>query len=128
MEETLKMGARVLDGGCGPGTWLLDMATHYPNSQFFGVDIIPVYPSQIKPANVNFYQCDLIHLEQLGFEQNSFDMVRLAHMQFVTSESDFVKIIEEMLKLLKPGGYIEFVEGGLGVSNSGPNITRILQT
>ncbi|CAG8726236.1 12917_t:CDS:2, partial [Ambispora leptoticha] len=77
IEETLKTGARVLDGGCGPGAWLLEMGTTYVNSQFFGIDIEAVYPCQIKPANVNFYQCDLMELEKLNLEENSFDMIRM---------------------------------------------------
>ncbi|CAG8643056.1 11641_t:CDS:2, partial [Ambispora gerdemannii] len=126
MEETLNMGARVLDGGCGPGAWLLDMATNYPNSQFFGVDIEPVYPSQIKPENTNFHQCDLTKLEQLGFEENSFDMVRTGHLFLSLSKEDYTKIIEKMLKF--PGGYFEISESESILSNGGPKMTRMANT
>lgn len=29
----------VLDVGCGPATWLMDLSTEYPNSNFYGIDI-----------------------------------------------------------------------------------------
>ncbi|CAG8606250.1 1702_t:CDS:2 [Ambispora gerdemannii] len=127
MEETLKMGGRVLDGGCGSGAWLLDMAMHYPNSHFFGVDIAEIYPSQIKLANVKFHQCDLMQLEQLGFEKNSFHMMQIKNMQLVLDVKDYAQIVEKMLKLLKPGGYFELSEVEIIFSDYGPNFTRIIK-
>ncbi|CAG8584933.1 11546_t:CDS:2 [Ambispora gerdemannii] len=122
----LKRGARVLDGGCGPGAWILEMATNYPNSQFFGVDIEPTFPSQIKPANANFYQCDLMQLEQLEFEENSFDVVRIC-LLFLLINNNYAKVIENMLKLLKPGGYFEIIESDVPSANCGPNFLRLLK-
>ncbi|CAG8651356.1 11416_t:CDS:2 [Ambispora gerdemannii] len=128
MEEMLNMGARVLDGGCGPGAWLLEMATNYPDSHFFGVDIESNYPSQIKPRNLNFYQCDLLQLEKLGFEENSFDMVRMSFMRFSLGEKNYAKIVEKMLKLLKPGGYFEISETNPAFPDIGPNTARLIKT
>jgi hypothetical protein len=34
-----KNGANVLDVGCGPATWLLELATEYPGTNFYGFDI-----------------------------------------------------------------------------------------
>ncbi|CAG8489827.1 7070_t:CDS:10 [Ambispora gerdemannii] len=46
IEEKLKQGARVVDFGCGTGTWILDMANQYPNSKFVGVDLSPLFPKE----------------------------------------------------------------------------------
>ncbi|CAG8494563.1 6052_t:CDS:2, partial [Ambispora leptoticha] len=127
IENTLKKGARVLDGGCGPGAWLLEMATCYQNSQFFGIDFESHFPSQIKPSNANFFRCDLMQLELLEFEENSFDMVRICLM-FLLISKDYAKVIEKMLRLLKPGGYFEIIETDVSPATCGPNFLRMLKT
>lgn len=33
----------VLDAGCGPATWLLELSTEFPASQFYGFDIAGKY-------------------------------------------------------------------------------------
>lgn len=38
----------VLDVGCGPGSWLLDLATSYPNSKFVGIDVVDMVSKKIK--------------------------------------------------------------------------------
>ncbi|CAG8748121.1 5675_t:CDS:2, partial [Cetraspora pellucida] len=72
VEEILRAGgACVLDVGCGPATWILEMASEYTSSSFTGIDISPVFPSNIKPRNVEFYQMNV--LDGLPFEDNTFD-------------------------------------------------------
>src|SRR6185369_10108053 len=34
---------------CGAATWLLEMATEYPACSFTGIDISPMFPTEIKP-------------------------------------------------------------------------------
>src|ERR1700722_6499167 len=38
-EKLVSENLRVLDSGCGPGTWILDMANSYKKSIFVGVDL-----------------------------------------------------------------------------------------
>src|SRR5579885_299033 len=47
---------QVLDIGCGPGGWLLDVASHYPHIQGVGIDI-----SQLMIA----YATSLVHARSL---------------------------------------------------------------
>ncbi|CAJ0898855.1 15888_t:CDS:2 [Entrophospora sp. SA101] len=55
IETKLKQhGSRVLDVGCGTGIVSLDMAHTFLNCEFIGIDISPIYPSEIKPSNVKF--------------------------------------------------------------------------
>ncbi|KAG1474076.1 hypothetical protein G6F56_000568 [Rhizopus delemar] len=68
----LENGAKVLDLGCGPGTWIMDMATEHPNSDFTGIDMSDVFPSNIRPANVSFKLANV--LDGLPFEDHTFDM------------------------------------------------------
>ncbi|CAJ0834343.1 21559_t:CDS:2 [Entrophospora sp. SA101] len=57
--------AKVLDIGCGSGNWLLEMAEEYPNANFVGIDISPIFPNEYdsnKPTNVAFLKFDALKL------------------------------------------------------------------
>ncbi|CAJ0899122.1 3285_t:CDS:2 [Entrophospora sp. SA101] len=59
--DILKSGdANVLDVGCGPGTWVCDMASEYKQSKFFGVDINELFP-KLQPTNVAFIKTDIFN-------------------------------------------------------------------
>ncbi|KAG9285193.1 hypothetical protein G9A89_004408 [Geosiphon pyriformis] len=80
IERELKQGIRVLDVGCGPSGWVLEMATTYTESEFIGIDYIHIFPSEIKPSNTFFIQSNVLnglpfealykHLETLGIDSN----------------------------------------------------------
>lgn len=67
----MKKGIKVLDAGCGPGTWALDMAETYKSSKFIGMDSSAVFPENIKPGNVEFAVGNLS--KTLPFPDNHFD-------------------------------------------------------
>jgi ubiquinone/menaquinone biosynthesis C-methylase UbiE len=69
----LRKGSKILDVGCGPGTWSMEIAGEYPKSTVIGIDMTPLFPREIKPSNCAFYQCNL--LNKLPFEDSSFDYV-----------------------------------------------------
>ncbi|RIA89157.1 S-adenosyl-L-methionine-dependent methyltransferase [Glomus cerebriforme] len=112
---------KVLDVGCGPGTWLLDLATIYKSTTFFGIDLFPVYPTEIKPSNVEFTQGDV--LDRLPYSDNTFDYVHQGNMLSVFTLEEWQFVIQELIRVCKPGGYIEFTEPELA-TNTGPILTR----
>lgn len=58
----------------GPGAWLLDMATTYPKSTYYGIDIAQdQFPAQ-HPSNANFTVLDITHLAD-HFPSNHFGFV-----------------------------------------------------
>ncbi|CAG8574487.1 5661_t:CDS:2 [Acaulospora colombiana] len=127
VEIRLKNGAKVLDVGCGPGTWSLDMASEYPNSEFFGIDISPMYPQEIKPPNVEFKEANL--LEGLPFNDNTFDFVVIRNMVTALSVDEWEnKVLQELIRVCKPGGYIESTEFEIPGSNRGPISTKLCDT
>ncbi|RIB11505.1 S-adenosyl-L-methionine-dependent methyltransferase [Gigaspora rosea] len=63
-------GAKILDVGCGAGSWSFDMATTYPNIEIYGLDISPLQPTKTKPKNFTFVKSNI--LEGIPFEDNTF--------------------------------------------------------
>ncbi|KAI8991010.1 hypothetical protein BDF20DRAFT_16185 [Mycotypha africana] len=111
---------KVLDVACGSGVWVLDMASHYPNSHFYGIDCAPLFPSSIKPPNAYFQQCNVLEPEGLPFPDEYFDYVhmRLVYNSFSADELRFV--LNEINRVLKPGGYVELRDVQPYLKNPGP--------
>ncbi|CAG8623217.1 12852_t:CDS:2 [Ambispora leptoticha] len=118
VEESLIRGSLVLDIGCGTGNWLKEMATEYKYSEFIGVDILPLPDDVNRLKNINFVQSDA--LEFLPFENNYFDYVRISNMSMCFPENEWGKLLNEMARVLKPGGYVEIEEPDLELYNRGP--------
>ncbi|GBC06977.1 hypothetical protein RclHR1_07180002 [Rhizophagus clarus] len=108
VNENLTKGGAVLDIGCGPATFLLEVAGQYPNSKFFGIDIEPIFPKEIKPCNLEFQLADMF--QGLPFPDNMFDLVHLETILFSITPSQLDLLIDEMVRVTKPSGFIEFVE------------------
>ncbi|CAG8591274.1 2306_t:CDS:2 [Ambispora leptoticha] len=113
VDELLRKGnTKVLDIGCGPGTWILENATEYEEAQFTGIDIAALYPKEIKPPNTRFINSDIF--QGLPFEDNTFDFVYCRFMMFVFTLEDWQdKVIPELARVLKPNGWLEIMEGDI---------------
>ncbi|RIA97153.1 S-adenosyl-L-methionine-dependent methyltransferase [Glomus cerebriforme] len=102
-------GTSVLDVQCGSGIWMSDLATEYPNSTFVGIDDDADRARiEIPLPNAAFLHHNL--MEGLPFPDDTFDFV---HQRFFTSvnETDWQEyILPDMVRVLKPGGWIELME------------------
>lgn len=94
---------------CGPGTWILELGTKYEKSNFKGIDAFAFFPSTIKPQNVSFEQHNI--LNGLPFEDNKFEYVIMRFMMFSLSLKEWENVINEMVRVCKPNGWIEIMEG-----------------
>ena len=107
--DKLPKGSRILDVGCGIGGSSRILAKYYG----FNVTAITISPAQVKRAreltpsglNCNFLVMDALNLK---FEDGSFDAVWSveagAHM------NDKNKFADEMLRILRPGGYLAIAD------------------
>ncbi|GBB92130.1 hypothetical protein RclHR1_01970012 [Rhizophagus clarus] len=126
IEEKLNKGCKVLDVCCGPGTWLLDLAAKYKKSSFYGVDIKPIFPMEIKPPHLNFIQADVSN--GIPFPDNEFDFVNQETMLFIWRIDQWDFILSELVRVTRPGGYIQICEKNFSVyKDMGPVLYNILE-
>ncbi|KAI8143711.1 S-adenosyl-L-methionine-dependent methyltransferase [Fennellomyces sp. T-0311] len=127
VEAQLKEGITVLDSGCGPGTWTIDMAGEYPESKFYGLDISPVFPTEGKPANTEFKVHNIA--EEPAFPENYFDFIHQRLLVMGLRKAEWQTVIGNHMKALKPGGWIEMTECAMpDVVNRGPKLAILMET
>lgn len=98
---------RVLDIACGNGAWVLEMATEFPNSQFYGVDIVASYPTTVKPANTYFSQCDILSSNGLPYPDEYFDYIHIRQVYTCFSENDW-EVNQKIKHQLLQGLFLKF--------------------
>ncbi|KAL1919605.1 uncharacterized protein VTP21DRAFT_1536 [Calcarisporiella thermophila] len=106
--EILEKGGRVLDIGCGAANWILDMAELYPNAKFTGFDISPIFPHGMERDNVEFVCGNA--LDALPFPDGHFDYVYQRSMVLSYGLEDWSRVMKEVVRITKEGGWVELVE------------------
>ncbi|CAG8812121.1 40405_t:CDS:2 [Gigaspora margarita] len=121
VHEKLRTGAKVLEFGCGTGVWTTDVAAEYPNSEFYAIDFI----TQNSFENITFISFD-IH-QKLPFPDNEFDYVFSKDKSNFFTKDSFQGFLSEILRVLKPGGWLEIGHPLLRIDDFvlGPTLSRI---
>ncbi|KAI8970871.1 S-adenosyl-L-methionine-dependent methyltransferase [Pilobolus umbonatus] len=119
LEEKLVEGIDVIDAGCGPATWTIEMGKTYPNSKFTGLDISFIDSNTKRPDNVDFNTCNIAR--DIPFEDDSVDFYHQRLLMAGLNEEDMKKTLKNAYRVLKPGGYIELCEANTEtLENQGP--------
>ncbi|CAG8612279.1 691_t:CDS:2, partial [Gigaspora rosea] len=92
-------------------------STTYQGSTFIGIDISPIFPTGIKPPNLTFYATNV--LKGLPFPDNHFDFVYMRNLIIAFTEDEWNTVIGELIRVVKPGGWIELMEGNLEFEGEG---------
>jgi phosphatidylethanolamine/phosphatidyl-N-methylethanolamine N-methyltransferase len=99
-------GARVLDVGVGTGLSI----PNYRHAQIVGVDLSQKMLDQAQKRmdllglqNIQLLRMDAAALD---FPDRSFDRVQAAY--FISTVADPVRVIQEMKRVCRPGGYLVF--------------------
>ncbi len=102
-------GKKVLDAGCGPGTYGIMLAQ--AGNEVIGIEISPgavqVANQRAKEKGVDF-TARVGDLENLPFDDNTFDVCFCGWV--LHHFPDINKAVSELSRVLKPGGYITMVE------------------
>jgi len=114
---------RILDLACGPGGWVIETAFAYPDIQVVGVDIsekmIAYAQAQASVqhiSNASFHVMNILQ-HPLTFPNASFDLVNERFIVGFMQRQRWPQLIQESLRLLRPGGILRFTEVELGYSN-----------
>ncbi|KAJ1560813.1 hypothetical protein HK405_005881 [Cladochytrium tenue] len=101
---------KVLDVGCGPGSWTLEMAKSYPKTSFIGMDVAEYEHTDV-PSNATFQTGDI--LRGLDFPDNTFDFVFQRYLLLGIPADRWPWVIQELIRVTKPAGYIQLFEMSL---------------
>ncbi|KAG2193981.1 hypothetical protein INT47_000769 [Mucor saturninus] len=110
-------GIAILDLGCGPGSWILDMITDYPNCTYEGCDIVNSTNKNITPKQFNWKYGNF--LERIDYPDNTFDFIHMRLLLLSVREVDWPIVLKEALRVLKPGGFIQWKEFDLKMTGDG---------
>ncbi|MGH9502220.1 MAG: class I SAM-dependent methyltransferase [Terriglobales bacterium] len=99
---------RILDIGCGSGFWLQQFVGWGAKLQnLFGIDLRAAGIAEAKEGGLEGANLKVGSATRLGFADESFDLVmQFAVFSSVLHEPSRRRIASEMIRVLKPGGYI----------------------
>ncbi|CEP12490.1 hypothetical protein [Parasitella parasitica] len=120
-----KYSTRVLDVGCGPGAWILEMATNFPFTEFHGIDIRTMFPTTIKPPNAQFIQHDFLETK-FPYADNSFEFICMRLMISFITDAQLIHLLAEVHRVLKPEGYFEILDCEYQIQKPGSLCAKII--
>ncbi|HLZ64177.1 MAG TPA: methyltransferase domain-containing protein [Ktedonosporobacter sp.] len=119
----------ILDLGCGPGEWALEVARRYHAHQVLGIDIsetmIEYAQFSAKTQEIPNARFQVMNVRQaLDFPDASFDFINARLISGFMTTGAWPVLLRECFRLCKPGGVIcssEFESVGI---NTSPSLTR----
>ncbi len=115
---------KILDIGCGPGEWVLAVASQYPDIQVTGIDVseqmIGYAAAHAKARsldNAHFLVMDAT--QPLDFPDDSFDLVNARTIVGFMNPELWPKLLQECQRVLLHGGIFRDTEFSEGLTSSG---------
>jgi ubiquinone/menaquinone biosynthesis C-methylase UbiE len=113
----------ILDLGCGPGGWVLNVAFEYPEVEACGVDISrPMVDYANARAvsqgltNASFGVMDI--RQPLDFADGAFDLINARFLFSSFKPQSWPPLLQECMRLLRPGGVLRLTELERSLTNS----------
>lgn len=112
---------RILDVGAGTGQWAYDICSEFRDATVVGFDLEPTKPN--RPGNFGLVTGNLLH--GLPFADRTFDFVHQRLMMPAIPVVHWTDVVRDLVRVTRPGGYIEFVEVGDQMEPTGPAAKRL---
>lgn len=121
----------LVDIGCGPGSWALDVAFVYPDVRVVGLDrnestiqYAMTRATKEHADNVSFEVHDVT--TGLPFQNESVDYINLSLANSFLLKDQWPQLFTECQRILRPGGWLRSIEW-LVTQTSSPAIFKLLQ-
>lgn len=115
--------ALVLDAGAGTGQWGWDLSEEFPRALVVGVDLVAGkrgWPARYQPV-----RADLLH--RLPFRDAVFDFVHQRLLFLGIPVRDWPAVAQDLVRVTKPGGWVELIESRTDLQGAGPAIEQLYQ-
>jgi SAM-dependent methyltransferase len=100
------------------------MATAFSHAQVIGFDIDPPQQTLADPVNCHFLQWDV--LADFPYSDHRFDYVHQRLLVAVIPARRWPSVVKELVRVTRPGGYVELLDAGHHFENAGPATQRFL--
>lgn len=110
---------KVLDVACGPGGWVLDLASTHRHIEVVGIDLsekLISHANSRKWPNTSFRLMNI--LQPLDFPDNTFDFVNARLLFSFIPKAFWPTLLKECMRILRPGGILRLTECERPLSNS----------
>ncbi|CAH1756765.1 5806_t:CDS:10 [Entrophospora sp. SA101] len=123
IDESALDGAKILDIGTMGDLWTAHIKKEHPSADVTTINI-PEFPTDLSTATFDEVKAVL---KGLPYNENTFDLV---HQRFRSSASFTEQqlkeqVINDYIRVLKPGGWIEFTDFDQELINSGEAYKKI---
>jgi ubiquinone/menaquinone biosynthesis C-methylase UbiE len=124
---------RVLDVGCGSGSWVIETAQAYPEMMLFGIDISQRMVHHAREQATIYHVAERVEfhvmdaLRMLEFPHTYFDLVNLRFGVSFMRTWDWPKMLDEMLRVTRPGGVIRLTDNEIVHQSNSLAVTHFFE-
>lgn len=124
---------RILDVGCGSGSWAIETAQFCPEARVFGIDVSQRMVQHAREQalvhqvaeRVEFHSMDALRM--LEFPHAYFDLVNLRFGVSFMRTWDWPKLLGEMLRVTRVEGVIRLTDNEIVHQSNSPALTRFFE-